>query len=965
MMKCKNLFLVLSIFLTCSSVLAQNVGIGENNPGSKLSVKGNLSVGTNYANATAPLNGIIVEGNVGIGTSVPNASALLEMNAADKGLLVPRIPLMATNNASPITTPANALLVFNTVTAGVGVTAVFPGFYYWDGTQWIRLITSDTDAQTLFFNVQTGDLSISNGNTINIPQVTDTDDQTLALDTNTHVLSIDNGNNVNLNPYLDNTDAQTLGYNGITGVLDISGGNSVIIPIVIDTDAQTLSYDTLTGDVSISGGNTINIPQVSDTDDQTLALDTSTHVLSIDNGNNVDLTPYLDNTDAQNLSYNVQTGDLSIDNGNTVNLTGLNANDWHITGNAGTNSLTHFLGTSDNEPLRFRTNNILSGEINPNGNTFLGYQAGMVNTGINNVFVGGNAGQTNTLGINNIALGKNALSNNETGNRNIAIGTSALATQSFNNAGANWTSNNIAIGYQALFANEPTSTTEGNNNIAIGAMALNANVIGTRNIAIGTDAGGSITTGDANVALGRDALRSITTTIQNTAIGTEALKLNTTGANNTAVGHQAMANGTTGNNNTVVGMNALYNVNGNNNTILGREAGFTTLGSGNVFLGFRAGYDELGSNKLYIDNSNTATPLIYGNFANNRLAIGGNSPAHKLHINGGPLWTSDSWAGSLELNNTAAIGWNTNGTYSYGMGSSTNGLYIWHTTSTPATTTSAATYRMILHNNGYTAIGANLGAAYVPSAPLHVDGFSNSGLGNFAYYAYSAGIATGVANGTTDVSIYATNRVRASEFNAFSDARIKDIVSVSEKENDLATLMHLTVTNYRHKDVVSKGNDLKKGFIAQDVENIFVEAVTKSTDFIPNIYAAATNIIHKNGNLVISLPNPSDLQVGEKVRLIADTYKQDAKITAIVDATTFICEDFAGSGDKIFVYGKEVSDFRAVDYDRIFTLNVSATQALAEKVAKLQQENEKLKALNESYEVRFQRIEAKISNNIR
>lgn len=723
MMNCKNLFLVLSILLTCSSVFAQNVGIGENNPGSKLSVKGNLSVGTNYANATAPLNGIIVEGNVGIGTSVPNASALLEMNAADKGLLVPRMALSATNSAAPVSNPADALLVFNTTTAGVGTTAVSPGFYYWDGTQWIRLITSDTDAQTLFFNIQTGDLSISNGNTINIPQVTDTDDQILSLDTSTHVLSIDNGNSVDLTPYLDNTDVQTLGYNGITGVLDISGGNSVIIPVVIDTDAQTLSYDTL-------------------------------------------------------------TGDLSIDNGNTVNLTGLNANDWHITGNTGTNSLTHFLGTSDNEPLRFRTNNMLSGEINPNGNTFLGYQAGVANTGIDNTFVGG-------------------------------------------------------------------------------------------------------------------------------------------------------------------------------------QAGFTTLGSGNVFLGFQAGYNETGSNKLYISNNNTTTPIIYGDFVNNKLAVGGNSPAHKLHINGGPLWTSDSWAGSLELNNTAAIGWNTNGTYSYGMGSSTNGLYIWHTTSTPATTTSAATYRMILHNNGYTAIGANLGTAYVPSAPLHVDGFSNSGLGNFAYYAYSAGTATGVANGSTDVSIYATNRVRAAEFNAFSDARIKDIVSISEKEQDLATLMRLTVTNYRHKDVVSKGNDLKKGFIAQDVENIFSEAVTKSTDFIPNIYAVATNIIHKNGELVISLPNTSDLQVGEKVRLIADTYKQDVKITAIIDANTFICEDFAGSGDKIFVYGKEVSDFRAVDYDRIFTLNVSATQALAEKLAKLQQENEKLKALNESYELRFQRIEAKIGNNIR
>jgi len=51
---------------------------------------------------------------------------------------------------------------------------------------------------------------------------------------------------------------------------------------------------------------------------------------------------------------------------------------------------------------------------------------------------------------------------------------------------------------------------------------------------------------------------------------------------------------------------------------------FNTTGSGNVFLGYTAGYNETGSNKLYIDNSNTATPLIYGEFDNNILTINGN-----------------------------------------------------------------------------------------------------------------------------------------------------------------------------------------------------------------------------------------------------------------------------------------------------------------------------------------------------
>ncbi|MET4072972.1 hypothetical protein [Hymenobacter sp. UYCo722] len=45
---------------------------GENSqPGSKLSVVGNLAVGGNYAGLLAPSNGAIIEGNVGIGTTTP------------------------------------------------------------------------------------------------------------------------------------------------------------------------------------------------------------------------------------------------------------------------------------------------------------------------------------------------------------------------------------------------------------------------------------------------------------------------------------------------------------------------------------------------------------------------------------------------------------------------------------------------------------------------------------------------------------------------------------------------------------------------------------------------------------------------------------------------------------------------------------------------------------------------------
>jgi hypothetical protein len=47
------------------------------------------------------------------------------------------------------------------------------------------------------------------------------------------------------------------------------------------------------------------------------------------------------------------------------------------------------------------------------------------------------------------------------------------------------------------------------------------------------------------------------------------------------------------------------------------------LGSGNVFLGSSAGYYETTSNKLYIANSRTSEPLLYGEFDNQYLEING------------------------------------------------------------------------------------------------------------------------------------------------------------------------------------------------------------------------------------------------------------------------------------------------------------------------------------------------------
>jgi hypothetical protein len=91
------------------------------------------------------------QAQVGIGTSSPSASAQLEVNSTSKGFLPPRVALTGTADATTIANPATGLLVYNTASVGSGSTAVTPGFYYFDGAKWQRIINQQPDA-TVEFN---------------------------------------------------------------------------------------------------------------------------------------------------------------------------------------------------------------------------------------------------------------------------------------------------------------------------------------------------------------------------------------------------------------------------------------------------------------------------------------------------------------------------------------------------------------------------------------------------------------------------------------------------------------------------------------------------------------------------------------------------------------------------------------------------------------------------------------------
>lgn len=163
--------------------------------------------------------------------------------------------------------------------------------------------------------------------------------------------------------------------------------------------------------------------------------------------------------------------------------------------------------------------------------------------------------------------------------------------------------------------------------------ALFGNAQGTIILKNTTPQSSTVIGGGTSVIVGDGAGNAIANSAgQNTFVGFLAGMSNTTASDNTFLGFGSGANTTTGVYNTFVGRSAgANNVTGTRNAYIGPLAGRNSTGSYNVFLGFLAGDTEVASNKLYIANSSTTSPLIWGDFADSKLkfhakvAIGGNS----------------------------------------------------------------------------------------------------------------------------------------------------------------------------------------------------------------------------------------------------------------------------------------------------------------------------------------------------
>ncbi|PSG90055.1 autotransporter outer membrane beta-barrel domain-containing protein [Aurantibacter aestuarii] len=247
---------------------------------------------------------ISVSAQVGIGNTAPNGA--LDVTSTNNGLLIPRIALVATNIAT-VVTPTVSELVYNTATSGIGATQVTPGYYYWNGTMWVRLATG---------TAATGvDWSIL-GNATTTPAL-----NFIGTTDNVDFVTRTNGTE---RMRVKNSGAVGIGITAPRGALDVNSASQGIVPPRVALTAVNVAAPVTNpaGGAIVAG---------------TFVWNTATAGVS---PNNVAPGLYYWNG-VRWVAFAGSPGGF----------------DWSLKGNSGTNNGTDFLGTTDPEPLVIKVNN--------------------------------------------------------------------------------------------------------------------------------------------------------------------------------------------------------------------------------------------------------------------------------------------------------------------------------------------------------------------------------------------------------------------------------------------------------------------------------------------------------------------------------------------------------------------------------------------------------------------------------
>ena len=148
-------------------------------------------------------------------------------------------------------------------------------------------------------------------------------------------------------------------------------------------------------------------------------------------------------------------------------------------------------------------------------------------------------------------------------------------------------------------------------------------------------------------------------------------------------------------------------------------------------------------------------------------------------------------------------------------------------------------------------------------------------------------------------------------------------------------------------------------------------AIASNVGFMPNIFSKAISVVFVGTKATITIEKdmPELVTAGSKVKIYNGRNEEAQVIVTNVNGNSFTVEGLNQSafGDNLFVFGKEVSDFKPVDYNAMSIINAAENQALKVELDLLKKKLRSTEFLTDdlrSQQIQLREIREKLEQSI-
>ena len=178
-------------------------------------------------------------------------------------------------------------------------------------------------------------------------------------------------------------------------------------------------------------------------------------------------------------------------------------------------------------------------------------------------------------------------------------------------------------------------------------------------------------------------------------------------------------------------------------------------------------------------------------------------------------------------------------------------------------------------------------------------------------------------------------------YSTFSDERLKDNILDVDDAYALNVIKNLKPKTYNWKDQ-TKGKDLQYGFIAQDIEKLYPEMVSKIEGVIPTDQTTYPSQITSNTTMEVTMTDVSTWSSGDKI--VIKNSENDSKTLTIHEiqgnvlslSAEKISSNFVNENNETYIKGKSVKDVLTINTNGLDPLMISAIQQLERRVTELE-----------------------------